>query len=325
MLATSIQNNMENNAKHTVVAFGEVLWDLLPTGPLIGGAPFNFANRINELGHTSLMVSRLGNDELGRKALDRIRELHLTTDFVQEDEHHPTGTVEVFLDENKNPDYTIIPHVAYDYVTCTEPLEHLMKEAVCLCFGSLAQRHTISRNTLHQLLNIFSGSYTFFDVNLRKNCYTEEIITFSAEKANILKLNYEEIVVVGQIYGWHENDLLPIAERLVQEAHLLYCLVTLSDKGVLAVAENGEKVYVPGFRVNMVDPLGAGDAFSAGFVHSLLLGKSLHEACCFGNALGALVVGQQGATQPLQAGKVDQFLKNLGFGAVDERFKHLMK
>lgn len=316
---------MENNAKHTVVAFGEVLWDLLPTGPLIGGAPFNFANRIAELGQKSRMVSRLGKDELGRKALDRITELHLTTDFVQEDEHHPTGTVEVFLDENKNPDYTIIPHVAYDYITFTEPLEHLMKEAVCLCFGSLAQRHTISRNTLHQLLDVFSGSYTFFDVNLRKNCYTEETITLSAEKANILKLNHEEIVVVGQIYGWYEKDLLKIAEKLVQETHLLYCLVTLSDKGVLAVAKNREKVYVPGFRVNMVDPLGAGDAFSAGFMHSLLLGKSLQEACYFGNALGALVVGQQGATHPLPPGKGDQLLKNMEFGAVDERFEYLMK
>lgn len=316
---------MENSAKHTVVAFGEVLWDLLPTGPLIGGAPFNFANRIHELGHTSRIVSRVGTDTLGQQAISRIKELHLSTDYLQPDDNYPTGTVEVFLDENKNPDYTIIQNVAYDYVTRNAPLEQLMKEAVCLCFGSLAQRHVTSRNTLHQLLDIFSGSYIFFDVNLRKNCYTEEIITFSAEKANILKLNHEEITVLDQIYGWHEKDVLQIAGRLVQEAQLLYCLVTLSEKGVLAVSKSGEKVYVPGLRVNMTDPLGAGDAFSAGFMHSMLLGKSLQDACCFGNALGALVVEQQGATQPLQPGKVDQLLKNREFGEIDERFRHLMK
>ena len=316
---------MENSAKHTVVAFGEVLWDLLPTGLLIGGAPFNFANRLHELGHNSLIVSRVGIDSLGQQAIDRIKELHLSTTYLQRDNNYPTGTVEVFLDENKNPDYTILPHVAYDYIAYTEPLGHLMKEAVCLCFGSLAQRSAISRNTLYQLLSEFSGSYTFFDVNLRKNCCTEETITSSAEKANILKLNHEEILVLGQIYGWHEKDLLIIAERLVKEAHLLYCLVTLSNKGVLAVSKSSEKVYVPGFRVNMVDPLGAGDAFSAGFMHSILSGSSFQEACFFGNALGALVVEQQGATQPLQPGKVDQLLKNIEFGAVDERFRSLMK
>ncbi len=316
---------MENHKQHTVVAFGEVLWDLLPTGPLIGGAPFNFANRINELGHNSLMVSRVGTDVLGQQAIHRVKALGLSTDYLQCDNNYPTGTVEVFLDEDKNPDYTIIPNVAYDYVTYNSLLENLMKNAVCLCFGSLAQRHIISRNTLRKLLDVFAGQYTFFDVNLRKNCYTEEAIFFSAEKANILKLNHEEIMVLDQIYGWHEKDLLTIAERMVREAKLMYCLVTLSEKGILAVSESGERVYVPGFRVNMVDPLGAGDAFSAGFMHSLLMEKSLEEACYFGNAMGAMVVEQQGATQPLQQNKLNQLIENREFGKVDERFKHLMK
>ncbi len=140
----------------TIVAFGEALWDLLPTGPVLGGAPLNFAYRVNSLGHRSIIVSRLGKDDLGEKAREQIVTLGMDDTCLQWDDAYPTGTVEVYFDEDKNPDYTIIENVAYDYIESSANLENIVKSADCLCFGTLAQRNTVSRQTLLELaLNIF--------------------------------------------------------------------------------------------------------------------------------------------------------------------------
>ncbi len=283
--------------KFRIAAFGEVLWDLLPDASLLGGAPFNFTYRINSLGNEGLMISAIGKDTLGEKALKTISELQISDRYIQINQDYPTGTVNVFFDEFKNPDYEIIKDVAYDFVTFNENLEKLILQVDCICFGTLAQRNPISKQTLQKLLKHFQGKYRLYDLNLRKDCYSKENIISSLNNADILKLNKQEAIELNDLLQLNINGLVEICEELINSYQLQYCVITLEEYGSLAVSESGEVVYNPGFKVNLTDPLGAGDAFSAGFVDALLRGKSLKEASESGNRLGALVATQQGATQ----------------------------
>lgn len=296
--------------QYTVVAFGEVLWDLLPGGSILGGAPFNFVYRINSLGHRGLMISRLGEDELGRRALERIRELGMETAYLQADRERTTGTVEVRFDAQKNPDYTIISNAAYDFIVSRPELLELVGRADCICFGTLAQRGETSRRTLQALLAAFGGRFALLDINLRRGCYTRESIRSSIERADILKLNDEEAAVAAEACGVPETSLPELAGALIDRTGLQYLVVTLGPAGAFAVSRQGERVYEPGFQVRLADPLGAGDAFSAGFVASLLASRPLREACRFGNALGALVAGYPGATHPVERREIEETMRN---------------
>ena len=305
----------------TITAFGEILWDLLPSGPVVGGAPFNFTHRVHELGNRGMMISRVGEDEYGQRAVAKMQELGLTTDFIQRDEQHPTGTVDVYWDENREPDYTIIPNVAYDHITHNESLSALMQQSDCLCFGTLAQRHEDSRNTLHTLFDQFAGQYILYDINLRKNTYSLPVIRDSLTRANVLKLNEDEVKVLAQMLEWPDASLTAVGPKLIEQEGLEYCVITLGERGVLAFSDQGEQVYVPTFQTNVVDPIGAGDAFTAGLVHSLLQKHSLVQACRFGNALGALVASQEGGTQPIERSAIEAILQKNAVGSVDERFE----
>jgi fructokinase len=293
---------------HTVVAYGELLWDLLPTGAILGGAPFNFAYRVNTLGERGLMISRLGEDDLGDRALRVVERLGLDGSYLQRDPAHPTGTVEVRFDAGRNPDFTIIEDVAYDYIELTEAARRLPAEADCLCFGTLAQRSTVSRETLWRLLEPFSGRFALLDINLRRDCYTPESIRSSIARADILKLNDGEARSLAEVYGLDGGSLPALAQGLLDASRLRYVVVTLGERGAYAASRAGERIYHPGFAVKLVDPLGAGDAFAAGFVHALLAGQPLGQACRYGNALGALVATQEGATQALAVTEVEDFL-----------------
>jgi fructokinase len=308
----------------TVVAFGEALWDLLPTGPVLGGAPLNFAYRVNSLGHRSIIVSRLGRDDLGAKAREQIVNLAMDDTCLQWDDAYPTGTVDIHFDEDKNPDYTIIENVAYDYIESSADLENLVKSADCLCFGTLAQRNIVSRRTLQSLLSKFSGKFKLLDINLRKNCYSNETLKSSLEQANILKLNDEELAVLVNLLGLQGDSAPDQAEHLLKHAGLAYCVVTLGERGAFALSHRGEKIYSPGYHVSLVDPCGSGDGFTAGFIHALLGGESLKQACRLGNALGAMVAQQEGATQPISYQEVMEFMEAGRPGVIDERLSDLM-
>ena len=295
--------------KFKIAAFGEVLWDLLPDASLLGGAPFNFTYRINSLDNEGVMISAIGKDKLGEKALKTISELHISNQYIQINPEYPTGTVNVFFDEFKNPDYKIIKGVAYDFVTFNENLEKLILQVDCICFGTLAQRNSISRQTLQELLQHFKGKYRFYDLNLRKDCYSSEIVISSLENADILKLNKQEAYELNDLLQLNKKGLVEICMEVIDSYQLQYCVVTLEEFGSLAVSESGEVVYNPGFKVKLADPLGAGDAFSAAFVDALLKGKSLKEASESGNRLGALTATKKGATQ-----KITQYeLDNIAF------------
>lgn len=309
----------------TVFSFGEILWDVLPSATILGGAPFNFAARINMLGDKGLMISRIGKDELGEKAFQKVKELGLDPSFLQWDEKYPTGTVDVSFDANKNPDYIINPNVAYDFVGFNKTLEEFVAKADCLCFGTLAQRSQKSRQTLNQLVEIASNAVLFLDINLRKLCYSSETIAYSLQKANVLKLNEDEAAYLIQLYQFKTDSIPEFCNWMIEKWTLDYCLVTLGEKGAFAQSANGDSIYLPGYKINLVDPLGSGDAFSAGFVHKLLSGSTMQQACDFGNLIGAIVATQNGGTQPVTEDLIITFKDNHITRVVDDRLENYTK
>ncbi|MHC4084725.1 MAG: carbohydrate kinase family protein [Planctomycetota bacterium] len=291
----------------TIVAFGELLWDILPSCTVLGGAPFNFAYRVNSLGDTGLMVSRLGHDELGRKAFDQVVQLGLDTTYIQWDDSLPTGTVKVSFDEDNKPDYVIVPKVAYDRIELTDALVDAASTADCMCFGTLSQRSEESRKTIEQLMERAGISLKLLDINLRKDCYSLETIIFSLQKADVLKLNEDEAHQLGRMLEVSHENIPEFCKEMLTKWSLEHCVVTLGEKGAFAISAGGERVYVPGYKVKLADSIGSGDAFSAGFVNKLLRGTSINEAARFGNVLGALVATKEGATSEVTLDEIGLF------------------
>jgi len=295
--------------RKTVLSFGETLWDLLPSGPAPGGAPFNLAFRINSLGDRGIIVTRVGRDELGRKAMERMAGWGMDASQVQMDNHHPTGTVKVTLDDKGNPEFLINPEVAYDFIELTDELLDLAAAADCLCFGTVAQRARTSRLSLQRLLEAAGKGARFLDVNLRKDCFYRETITESLRKATILKLNLQEAHYLAELFAISLSSLPEFCAEIIEEWSLSCCLVTLGQHGAFGASASGTKVYVPGYEIKVTDSCGSGDAFSAGFIHEYLRGRSLADCCQLGNALGTMVAMQPGATTPVTIEEVRHFLK----------------
>jgi len=291
----------------TVMSFGETLWDLFPSGPVLGGAPFNLASRVNFLSDRGIIVTRLGRDDHGRKALAQIVGSGMDRSHIQQDDHHPTGTVDVTLDEKGNPDFHIVPEVAYDFIEVTYALLELAGEVDCFSFGTLAQRAPTTRLTLHRLLDVSAKSLKFLDINLRKDCYSLENITESLKKANVLKMNLQEAHYLAELFEISIASLPEFCVEMMEEWSLSCCVVTLGEHGAFAASADGGKVYVPGYEINVVDTCGSGDAFATGFIHEFLRKKSLADCCHFGNTLGAVVATRRGGTAPVSAKEIEQF------------------
>lgn len=307
-----------------VAAYGEALWDLLPEGPVLGGAPTNFAYRLNELGERAAIVTRLGKDEFGERAAQRMRALGMDMRFVQWDGEHPTGTVEIVFDAKRQPDYTIVPNVAYDFMEFDEGLRQLAASASAVCFGTLIQRRERSRRTLEALLDSAAAeSLRFLDINLRKLCYSRETVLWSLDRANLLKLNEDEAAALDGMLELGGGGLLETGQRLVERWALRHCIVTLGERGALCFSAGENPLHEPGYAVELADPCGSGDAFSAGFLHGLLAGHDRRECCRLGNALGAIVATQAGATAPISAGDRERFLAATVERRMDERFAAL--
>ena len=290
----------------TVVSFGETLWDLLPAGPVLGGAPCNLAYRVNSLGERGVIVTRLGRDELGRKAAEAIGALGMDTRSIQWDDAHATGTVPVTLDARGIPEYTILKDVAYDYIEPTADLRELAATADCLCFGSLCQRSERSARTLMELLSAAPKALKFFDVNLRKDCFSRPVLERSFFKADILKINDAEALDLARMFELSARTPETVAAEVLRRWGLKACVVTLGADGAYAVAGSDE-ARVPGWNIEVVDTIGSGDAFSAAFVTCWLRGRPLKDCVFFGNALGALVARTKGATTPIGTDEINRF------------------
>jgi fructokinase len=294
----------------TILSFGEILWDMLPTCTKLGGAPFNFIYRTNCLGERGIMVSRLGRDELGEQAMKMIRKLDMNTTYIQWDDERPTGTVKVSFDEDNNPDYVIIPKVAYDYIRTTDELLAIAAEADCLCFGTLIQRDYRSRQTLYQIIQVADRAIKLLDINLRKDCYSLGTVTASLEKADVLKLNDDEAAQLAKMLKLRSSCIDKVSEELLRRYHLACCVVTLGDRGAFAISADGAKSYIPGYEIELVDSLGAGDAFTAGFIHKYLRGAPLGECCRYGNAMGGIVATREGGTSPVSENDVSYLMSS---------------
>ncbi|ALJ01454.1 carbohydrate kinase family protein [Rufibacter tibetensis] len=276
-----------------ILSFGEILFDIIEGDPYLGGAPLNFAAHSAQCGSEAYIFSAVGKDDLGQLALDKIEALGVQTTLIQQEEDHPTGTVQVVLD-NGQPDYTIVQDVAYDFIQFPENAEDIWAIAYdVLYFGTLAQRSETSKETLRQLTEQQTFQHIFYDVNLRKESYTEEIIRASLPLCTILKLNEEEVTVLsGMLYG-QELEPQAFAEKITEEYGTQVILITAGAKGCY-VYEQGQLSFSPAEPVTVADAIGAGDAFSAAFVFKYLNGETAAHAATMANKLGGYVASQRG-------------------------------
>lgn len=280
-----------------MLSFGETLWDLLPSGPALGGAPCNLAVRVNDAGGRGLLVTRLGRDALGDRALERLRERGLDVRLVQRDDARPTGTVPVRVDAAGVPDFTILPDVAYDRIEAAGEALAAAATADAVAFGTLAQRAAVSRASLGRLLDAAPRALKFLDLNLRRDCWTRETVEASLGRADVLKLNEAEERRLGELFGL-PGEGLALRRAIADRWSLDAVVVTLGERGAAAV-RGDETAESPAPPVKVVDTCGSGDAFAAAFLLAHLEGRPLREALDRGNAMGARVAAQAGATEPL--------------------------
>jgi len=293
-----------------VVGLGELLWDLLPAGKQLGGAPANFAYITTLLGGRGIPLSRVGKDDQGAEALRRLTQLGLPTSFVQIDSHRPTGTVKVELKAGQ-PRYEISESVAWDFLEWTPEWQKLAGQADAVCFGSLAQRSPQSRETIRSFLQATSPrAVHIFDVNLRGDFYSPELLAESMSLANIVKLNDEELPNIMRLGGLVHGDEKSSAEKLRSLYGLELVCITRGNRGSLLRSKSGLNVH-PGFNVKVVDTIGAGDAFTAGLTHEYLHGASLDGMNEVANLLGAWVASQAGATPTPKHGALENSLAEI--------------
>ncbi len=277
-----------------VVGLGEILWDMLPAGKQLGGAPSNFAYISSLLGNEGIVASRIGNDELGSEALRKLTALGVTTGFLQGDPAHSTGTVQVQVDQAGQPKFEIAESVAWDFMDWTPQWQALASEADAICFGSLAQRSTASRATIRSFLAAAQKkAVRVFDVNLRQKFFSAEILTGSMKLVDIVKLNHEELPQIMQLFGLAHQTEIASADSLMQHHHLKLICVTRAERGSLLISQSGLNEH-PGYRIHVADAIGAGDAFTAGLVCEYLRGSSLTEMNEAANRAGAWVASQAG-------------------------------
>lgn len=284
-----------------IVGIGEALWDMLPDGKKMGGAPANFAYHVNAMGLPSCAVSAVGNDSLGDELLGCFDAQKLNVEMARVD--YPTGTVHVQLDSNGIPTYDICRGVAWDNIPYTPALEEINRRTRAVCFGSLAQRDPVSRATIQRFLDELPEDDTvlkIFDINLRQDFYTSELIDASMRRCNVLKINDEELVIVARLFGIGGLDLEEKCRELIAKYGLDILILTCGANGSYVLTpEAGSFVDTP--VVDVVDTVGAGDSFTGAFTAALLSGKSLEEAHRLAVEVSAYVCTQAGPMPELPA------------------------
>ena len=286
-----------------IVGLGEALWDVLPEGKKLGGAPANFAYHTRQFGFNSVAVSAVGEDKLGDETLAALDEKGLEYNMARVP--YPTGTVQVTLDEEGIPTYDIRENVAWDNIPFTPELEELARNCRAVCFGSLAQRNVVSRETIHKFLDTMpsdNGRLKIFDINLRQNFYTKEVLCDSLRRCNVLKINDEELVIIGRMFGYPGLDMRNKCWLILGKYNL--------DMLVLTCGTNGSYVFTPGRvsfqetpRVEVVDTVGAGDSFTGAFCAGILKGMSVPDAHKMAVDVSAYVCTQSGA-MPVLPGSI---------------------
>lgn len=297
--------------KKKVVGLGEVLWDLLPHGACLGGAPANFAYITTLMGDQGIVASCVGEDSRGLEALRKLEERGLDIDHVQTDREHPTGTVKVDLDGNGQARFEFEPQVAWDFLHWTLDWQHLAQNADAVCFGSLAQRSEASRSTIHKFLAAASpDTLKVFDVNLRQSFYSRDVLAESMKLADIVKLNDDELPRILKLCELPHKDELSSAQSLMREFDLEVLCVTRGGRGSLLVRDDEVSEHT-GFKVRVADTVGSGDAFTAGLVHEYLHGASLDLMNEVANLVGAWVASEVGAMPMPKRGALEHSLAEI--------------
>jgi fructokinase len=305
--------------KKTVVGLGEILWDVLPNATHLGGAPANFAYITSLMGDRGVVASRVGADARGQEARRRMDALGLPVTFLQTDKDHPTGTAQACVDGKGQASFVIAQPAAWDFMEWTTQWQDLARGADAVCFGSLAQRSAQSRETIRNFLRATSrDALRIFDVNLRGDFYSRELLAESMSLADIVKLNDEELPRIMKLGGLvHSNDHSgghggekSSAEKLLRLYDLELVCITRGNRGSLLVGKSGSSQHA-GFRVQVADTIGAGDAFTAGLTHEYLHGATLDGMNEVANLVGAWVASQPGATPAPKQGALENSLAEI--------------
>ncbi len=285
-----------------IAGIGEALYDLLPVGPVLGGAPLNAALQAHQigihLGGEAVMISRIGNDELGRSLTENLKERGMDHTFIQQDPNTMTGTVNVTLNGTE-PEYEITQNVAWDKLEWCDLLDNLANQCSAICFGTLGQRIEPARSTIQRFIKTATQANRLFDVNLRQEYYSKSILETGLQAASIVKMNKEELPVVASLFN------LPSDESSISQFMDCYNL----DLFVLTHGKFGTKIYsnntiVKGEPAHFTpeekaDSIGAGDACTAAILHGTSRCWPLQKTANFANHMGAYVASRSGATPHL--------------------------
>lgn len=294
--------------KYTIAGLGEVLWDIYGEQKFLGGAPANFAAHVQQAKHRGLVLSRVGQDDLGKTLCAALAEMGLDVAAVQIDPWHPTGTVKVTLDQAGVPSFACTKNVAFDYLEFDKKWQLLAAKIDAVLFGTLAQRNEKSHQTIMDFLSAASRAIKIYDINLRGwNERTKQVVESSLKKADVIKLNDEELAALQRVFN--RTDTSHFVLELLRKYDLRLAAVTLGKGG--AIIWSGEnRYYSPGFQVDVVDTTGSGDAFAAGLVIKMLQGAPIAEMAEFANLLGAFVATRQGAVPKWVESDLDNIRTN---------------
>lgn len=293
------------NDNLNIVCLGEVLYDVFPTHKKIGGAPLNVALRLASLGVNAQIISRIGNDEIGKELLEFIQANNVSIDTIQIDNAYPTGEVQVQLDSNGTATYTIKYPVAWDEIEVTPGSKKAVKNADVLVFGSLVCRDETSYNTLLSLLKIAKNKV--FDVNLRAPFYTDNILIKLMNQADFIKFNEDELIEICAIYNSPFHTLDQNIYFISEKTNTKQICVTKGSEGAV-LYYNKKLFYNSGYKVKVADTVGSGDSFLAGLLHQLFQGNSPQDAIDFACALGALVAQNEGANPKISREDIITFM-----------------
>ncbi|RYZ62072.1 MAG: carbohydrate kinase [Chitinophagaceae bacterium] len=297
---------MEQTSQHQVVCFGEVLWDLLPTKALPGGAPMNVAYHLKKLGANPVLLSKIGTDDYGKGLVDMLAAAGLTTDFLQVDYTHPTGLVYAKPNEYNEVVYDIVFPSAWDFIEWQDDFSTVLSKAPFFVYGSLTSRNNVSRNTLYRLLE--EAKTKVLDINLRPPHFNRAHVEYLLAHADILKMNIAELELIT---GWF-SQFSSTEERvqLIQDHFQIdTVIVTMGGDGAL-VNDKGKLYRHGGFKVTVADTIGSGDSFLAGFLSQLLRGASTEKALDFASGIGAFMATQQGACPDYQLSQITDLIQS---------------
>lgn len=285
--------------KKIIVGIGEVLWDVLPEARKIGGAPANFAYHVSQFGLPGCVVSAIGPDRLGREIVGTFDAMKLNHILPVVD--FPTGTVQIELDAEGVPEYEITENVAWDNIPFSKELANLAEHTCAVCFGSLAQRSDVSRSTILKFLDAVPDNedvLKVFDINLRLDYYTEEIIRESLRRCNVLKINEDELAILSRMFGAPDAELKEMCRKLLKDYDLRILILTCGENGSYVFSKDAVS-FLPTPSVEVADTVGAGDSFTAAFISNIIKGVPVPDAHRKAVEVAAFVCTRSGAMPEL--------------------------